>query len=337
MAKGLREIDHSELWVKQNEESLIRQSRSFAIPILNLDHRFKNPVMVEYNLNKTIDTIEDSVVLSADEKIDLIHTFCEYLLHDGFSQEVKERMLKVTPDEEAYVFKNYESTIGLYNILSEEEKNLAKKWTKEMAEGMCLFLKRPINTSEDLNDYCYYVAGTVGIYLTNLLKAKGTNVSEKAFIEMENNAASFGLFLQKLNVIRDFEEDRLTKKRSFWPNVYFEREKDRIRILNTMCYETLKNDVPGALVYVKNIPQGNESYEYFIRFIFSSGIEYLKILKDNNSVFSKLKVKLPKIFIKKLYGKVSSLSREAFIDYCKRSHEKEMDHYNERICTSPIP
>ena len=42
--------------IEANEECLINQSRSFAIPILNLDDRFKIPIMVEYNLNKTIDT-----------------------------------------------------------------------------------------------------------------------------------------------------------------------------------------------------------------------------------------------------------------------------------------
>ncbi|MFH1487416.1 MAG: squalene/phytoene synthase family protein, partial [Pseudomonadota bacterium] len=158
MAKALRDNDHTGTWVRQNEESLIQQSRSFAIPILNLDHRFKNPVMVEYNLNKTIDTIEDSEVLDSDEKIDLIHNFCDHLSRDVFSSHVKERMLQITPPEEAYVFKNYEATTDLYNTLSEEEKNLSKKWTGEMARGMCLFLERQINTCEDLNDYCYYVA-----------------------------------------------------------------------------------------------------------------------------------------------------------------------------------
>ena len=57
-----------ETWIKANEESLIKQSRSFAIPILNLDIRFRPPIMVEYNLNKTIDTIEDSISLEPDEK-----------------------------------------------------------------------------------------------------------------------------------------------------------------------------------------------------------------------------------------------------------------------------
>ena len=142
-----------ERWLKANEQSLINQSRSFSLPILNLDDRFRTPVMVEYNLNKTIDTIEDSTGLKADEKIDLITTFCTYLERDSYSSAVQNRMLEVTPEEEAFVFKNYEATIGLYNTLSSEEKELARRWTGEMAKGMCTFLKKPINTHHDLNEY----------------------------------------------------------------------------------------------------------------------------------------------------------------------------------------
>ncbi|MEJ2024753.1 MAG: hypothetical protein P8Y00_07030, partial [Deltaproteobacteria bacterium] len=57
--------------IAANEEALIQQSRSFSLPILKLDGRFKTPIMVQYNLNKSIDTIEDSVVLETGEKIDL--------------------------------------------------------------------------------------------------------------------------------------------------------------------------------------------------------------------------------------------------------------------------
>ena len=94
-----------------------------------------------------------------------------------------------------------------------QEKVLGKKWTTEMAEGMCDFLRRSIRTLKDLNDYCYYVAGTVGIYLTNLLRLKGNNITDKAFQRLEENAVSFGLFLQKLNIIRDFVEDNTVKNR----------------------------------------------------------------------------------------------------------------------------
>ncbi len=316
-----------EEWIKANKESLINQSRSFAIPILKLDNRFLIPTMVSYNLNKAIDTIEDSLILRTDEKIELIKTFCKHLHNDGFSSEVQKRMIEVTPQAEVFVFKNYESAINLYDTLSKEEKALVKKCTIEMAEGMCDFLERSINTLKDLNDYCYYVAGTVGIYLTNLLKLKGRNITQKVFEKLENNAVSFGLFLQKLNIIRDFSEDKDIKKRSFWPQIYFRQEKDHVKILNKMCYETLKNDVPRAIEYFTYIPLGNDSYDHFIRFILSSGMEYLKILKNNKSVFSKEKVKLSRNVIKNLYPKVSSQTREEFKIYCEQFYAEEINGY----------
>jgi farnesyl-diphosphate farnesyltransferase len=317
--------------LKANEESLIKQSRSFSIPILNLDERFRAPIMVEYNLNKTIDTIEDSTDLQADEKIQLIKTFQHYLEQGRFSTEVQERMLEVTPQEETFVFKNYQDTINLYNTLSDDEKDLANKWTGEMARGMCAFLKKPINTSADLNEYCYYVAGTVGLYLTHLLKLKGNNITDEIFEALAANSVPFGLFQQKLNIIRDYEEDKITKKRSFWPQSYFEKEKDKMKILNRMCFDVLKNDIPRAIAYFKLLPPGNESYDYFIRFILCSGIEYWRILKNERSLFSQTKVKLPKEFIQTLYGQVASQTREEFSDYCEQFYEEQistwLQHY----------
>ena len=316
-------------WLKANEESLINQSRSFSIPILNLEERFRTPIMVEYNLNKTIDTIEDSTGLQAEEKIELIKSFQHCLEQGTFSAEVQKRMLEVTPQEEAFVFKNYQDTINLYNTLSDDERGLANKWTGEMARGMCAFLLKPINTRVDLNEYCYYVAGTVGLYLTNLLKLKGSNITDEIFEKLAANSVHFGLFQQKLNVIRDYEEDKLTKKRSFWPQSYFEQEKDKVKILNRMCFDVLKNDIPRAIEYFKLLPPGNESYDYFIRFILCSGIEYWKILKNERSVFTSTKIKLPREFIQTLYRQVSSQGRGEFAHYCERFYEEEISTWTE--------
>jgi len=317
-------------WIRASEESLVNQSRSFSLPILKLDDRFKIPIMVEYNLNKTIDTIEDSTDLEPDEKIYLITTFCQYLERDSYSSEVQKRMLEVTPLEEAFVFNNYEATISLYNNLSSEEKKLARRWTGEMAEGMCAFLKKPINTHNDLNEYCYYVAGTVGLYLTNLLRLKGSNITDQIFEKLATNCVPFGLFQQKLNIIRDYVEDKITKRRSFWPQSYFEKEKDKVKILNRMCFDVLKNDIPRAIEYFRLLPPGNDSYDYFIRFILCSGIEYWKLLKNQELVFSETKVKLPREFVQNLYAHVSSQSREDFLDYCQRFYEEEISTWSDR-------
>ncbi|MBW2029846.1 MAG: squalene/phytoene synthase family protein [Deltaproteobacteria bacterium] len=315
---------HPKSLIKANEESLFKQSRSFSIPILNLDSRFKIPTMVQYNLNKAIDTIEDSRRLGVSEKRDLIQRLCEALKQGSSAPEVQRRMLQVTPPGEAFVFKNYEATIALYNTLSSAERELSRKWTAEMAKGMCEFLARPIIDQKDLNQYCYYVAGTVGLYLTDLLHLKGDNVNEAAYEALRCTAVPFGLFLQKLNIMRDFQEDRTERRRSFWPQSYFERDRDRIEVLNRMAYETLKNDIPHAIDYFIHIPAGNDSYDYFIRFVLSSGMEYLRILRNNESVFSEEKVKLPKKFILGLYAKVSALTREEFKNYCQELYSEQM-------------
>ena len=62
--------------------------------------------------------------------------------------------------------------------------------------------------------YCHYVAGLVGIGLTQLFGASGL---EDSSIEKNTRLAnSMGLFLQKTNIIRDYLED-IVQDREFWP------------------------------------------------------------------------------------------------------------------------
>lgn len=45
--------------------------------------------------------------------------------------------------------------------------------TKRMGAGMMEFVDKPVNTIEDYNLYCHYVAGLVGIGLAKLFSASG--------------------------------------------------------------------------------------------------------------------------------------------------------------------
>ena len=129
---------------------------------------------------------------------------------------------------------------------------------------------------------------------------------------MESHATGFGLFIQKLNIIRDFRKDQDLRHKSFWPSSYFSEEKNLIKILNRMCYETLTNDLPHAIDYFNLIPPGNEQFDYFIRFILKFGIEFLAMLKSNFMVFLANEVKLPRRYINSLYSDVISQTREEF-------------------------
>ena len=62
--------------------------------------------------------------------------------------------------------------------------------------------------------YCHYVAGLVGIGLSQLFSASG--LEGEGVGGDQRLANSMGLFLQKTNIIRDYLEDTL-QGREFWP------------------------------------------------------------------------------------------------------------------------
>lgn len=62
--------------------------------------------------------------------------------------------------------------------------------------------------------YCHYVAGLVGVGLSQLFSA---SLLEDPEVGRDTELAnSMGLFLQKTNIIRDYLEDQ-QDGRSFWP------------------------------------------------------------------------------------------------------------------------
>jgi farnesyl-diphosphate farnesyltransferase len=315
-----------------NAESLKKQSRSFAIPILNMDLYLQKPIMAEYNLNKTIDTIEDSLNLNVEEKAELIDEFCKYLSQGAMSNYVKDKMISITPEEEQFVFKNYAATINLYNSLSLAERELALSKTIEMADGMKKFLNMPINTMSELNEYCYYVAGTVGQYLVELIQIHHKYEKELLHKQLQQ-ALGFGRFLQKLNIIRDFHEDEQKNQGTFWPKQILENHQDKIYSLNYLCHNTLSEDAELAINFFEDLPEFNKSFDAFIKFILMSGLEYIKILKNNNKVFSKYKVKLSKLVITSLYKKIYSTNKKNYITDCRKLLIKELDSYNALLKT----
>jgi len=81
---------------------------------------------------------------------------------------------------------------------------------------MSKWADRPIVTFADQNEYCYYVAGLVGLMLTDLFHSYG-HVSDRDMAQLKPLAVDFGLALQKVNILRDLRED-LTEDRCYWPS-----------------------------------------------------------------------------------------------------------------------
>ena len=151
------------------------------------------------------------------------------------------------------------------------------------------------------------------------------------FEKQKSQALGFGRFLQKLNIIRDFHEDRQRVQGNFWPQELLDSYSSKKDCLNFLCKDTLLYDAELAINFYEELPDFNESFALFIKFILFSGLEYIKILKNNNHVFSQNKVKLPKIIITSLYKKISTVSKDKFIRNCYDIHTQELESYKELL------
>ena len=58
----------------------------------------------------------------------------------------------------------------------------------------------PISTEEELDTYCYRVAGTVGVVMTAILGTRGG-------VDASRAASALGMAMQRTNILRDIDED----------------------------------------------------------------------------------------------------------------------------------
>ncbi|KAJ3374365.1 bifunctional farnesyl-diphosphate farnesyltransferase/squalene synthase [Allomyces arbusculus] len=133
---------------------------------------------------------------------------------------------------------------------------------KKAAEDRAVLLSgNRVHTIADYDLYCHYVAGVVGHGLTRLFVASGLE-STVLLADDLRLANSMGLFLQKINITRDFFED-YNENRAFWPKEIWGHyaptlgglldPKDNYaagrNALNHMCSNALGH-VPDVLAYL---------------------------------------------------------------------------------------
>lgn len=210
------DLSNSSNDIRKCYEFLDLTSRSFAAVIKELHPELRDAVMLFYLVLRALDTVEDDMSIDPKEKVELLRSFHEKLnttdwTYHGCAPTEKDRIVL----EEFYYILN------VYHTLKPEVQDIIKKNTKEMGKGMAdyildeLFNLNGVDTIADYDLYCHYVAGIVGEGLTDLIDLAGFASFEEG-IDKYQLANSMGLFLQKTNITRDYQED-MADGRSFYP------------------------------------------------------------------------------------------------------------------------
>ena len=173
-------------------------------------------ICIFYLVLRGLDTVEDDMSIPDDKKQPLLRSFHEKIVTKGFTfkesgPNEKDRQLLVEFDcvvDEMYELQpQYREVI--VDICKEMETGMADYCHKAFLDG-----EIGLDTYEDYDLYCHYVAGLVGEGLCRLLSASGKEAPWLG--EQKTLANAMGMFLQKTNITRDFRED-VDDGRLFWP------------------------------------------------------------------------------------------------------------------------
>ncbi len=202
-------------------------SRTFALTIDALEEPMASHVCLGYLLCRVADTVEDAGHIPPDEQAALLRTY-DAALDPGstttmaaFRREVEE-WIPETRNEDWSVVARSPTVWATFADQPEEVRAAIVPPVREMVGGMAMFVERHaeagglrIDCRSELEQYCYYAAGTVGNLITNLL-TRG-DVSADRVRTLYDTAEEFGLFLQLVNVSKDVYDDYTEENNVYLP------------------------------------------------------------------------------------------------------------------------
>ncbi len=208
-------------------------SRTFSITIDRLEEPMARQICLGYLLCRVADTIEDAGHIPPAEQTELLSKY-DRLLNTGDSLEVGTFMNAVGPwipeerSNDWEVVARTPTVLATFEALEDEPREIMREPVRELVDGMAMFTDRyaeegglRLQTLEELEEYCWYAAGTVGTLITGLL-ARGT--SPERAEELRANARSFALLLQLVNIAKDVQTDYTEENNVYLPAEWLAEE-----------------------------------------------------------------------------------------------------------------
>uniref|UniRef100_A0A2C9V1B0 Squalene synthase n=1 Tax=Manihot esculenta TaxID=3983 RepID=A0A2C9V1B0_MANES len=224
---------------------LHKVSRSFALVIQQLGTQLRDAVCIFYLVLRALDTVEDDTSIPTDVKVPILIAFHRHIYDRDWHFSCGSKDYKVLMDQFHHV-----STAFL--ALGKSYQEAIEDITKRMGAGMAKFICKEVETVDDYDEYCHYVAGLVGLGLSKLFYA-----SQLEDLAPDGLSNSMGLFLQKTNIIRDYLEDinEIPKSRMFWPRQIWSKYVHKLEDLkyeenSVKAVQCLNDMVTNALTHV---------------------------------------------------------------------------------------
>jgi phytoene/squalene synthetase len=288
-----------ELTFYQNH--LNQVSRSFAMCIPKLAAPYRQWISLSYLLCRVLDTIEDSPWRSDKAREEQFYRFNDFMNSppskneslrwaSNFPSQIVEAE-QLLLKESCYLFQDLQE-------LPKEVRGIIQIALSKMNQGMCFYSRRTENGMlrlsdiTDINRYCYFVAGVVGELLSHLFMIYRPDFHPDP--SFRTNGLHFGLFLQKVNLLKDQISDE-KEGRYLVPN--------RNALLSSLRINAL-----GGLQYLLSLPQDEVGYRTFCGWSLFLGVASLPWITQ--AFESKHQTKIPRALTQTLLTSLEGIIQD---------------------------
>ncbi|MDL5363639.1 phytoene/squalene synthase family protein [Halalkalicoccus sp. NIPERK01] len=222
-------------------------SRTFALTIDVLEEPMSSYICVGYLLCRIADTVEDARHIPPETQATLLRTYHAVLdpTDPTGVESFTEAVSGWIPDDgertaDWTVVSQAPRVVRTFERQPESVTEAIRPPVLELVSGMALFVERyadhgglRIATREELEEYCYYAAGTVGVLITNLICRNTGPPGDAESVErvdrsvertLYDTAESFGLLLQLVNISKDVYDDYREEDNVYLPAAWLDAE-----------------------------------------------------------------------------------------------------------------
>ena len=274
-------------------------SRTFALTIPQLPEPLCLAVSNAYLLCRIADTVEDDVGLNPQQKHRFHEVFTAVVANQASSESFADQLHPLLSDRtleaERELVKRTPQIVRITQALNLRQRTALQRCVRIMCDGMPRFQRSKslsgLKDQQELDEYCYFVAGVVGEMLTELFCDYSDEIAEH-HDEMMKLSVSFGQGLQMTNILKDIWEDR--KSDTCWlPREVFRQAGYDLENLAPGQYDAAFGEgldrvvgvahayLRNALAYTQLIPSHETGIRRFC--LWSIGLAVLTLRKIHNN------------------------------------------------------
>ncbi len=299
-------------------ESLARVSRTFALTIPQLPQDLRRAVANGYLLCRIADTIEDDPALEYDEKALFLEAFLAELeeQRDGqnLATALAARLSEASLPAEHRLIAEMPRILRITGSLDATQRKALIRCAAIMGHGMADFGLRSgpggLDSLEDLERYCYHVAGVVGEMLTDLFCHHSQAIARRRS-QLAARAVSFGQGLQMTNILKDIWAD-LQRGVCWLPRDVFERTGYRLSSLPAghdgpefaeglrRLVAVAHGNLRDALAFTLAIPRRETGIRRFLMWAIGLAVLTLRNISANPGFADGVEVKVPRPTVRRV-------------------------------------